>query len=284
MSTVANKLIGIIQARLAANSLDLPAPPEAATACLGMLQNPDVDTADLVRVLKRDPLLVAQLLRVGNAAAYSGGARIVSVEQAITRLGHKNLKAVVLEASTRKLFNSRDPRIATIVNSMFVHALAVATLGRDVASVAGCKDVETVYLTGLLHDVGKIIIASFLLEAERSLVGAHKGWLDPKTWRTIVQEGHRPIGLALAEKWAFPDAVIGALGTCTDYDAGRPNAAGNFVCFANAVAKVQGIYEGDVDALDNAATVMLGRSVLRLDDEIMDRLAADLQARVTALV
>jgi putative nucleotidyltransferase with HDIG domain len=278
-----DKLGAIIRSRLASNTLDIPSPPAAATNCLRLMQNSEVPGKSLVDALKVDPVLTAQLMRVANAARF-GTLRVTSLEQAIARLGHKQLKAMVLEASTRTLFTSRDERIGATVRLMFTHSLAVATLGRDIALLAGSKDAETAYLAGLLHDVGKMVIGGFLLEAERKLGGTNKGWLGQQQWLAIVQDGHRPVGVALAMKWGFPEAVVTTVRDCGEYDNGNRSAPRNFVCFANAIAKTHGIYESITDPLDNAACVMLAQSVLGLDEEVITRFANSLPTAVTDLL
>jgi putative nucleotidyltransferase with HDIG domain len=278
-TTLSEQLGIIIRKRIAADRLDLPAPSEAANNCLELMQTkPDVLGKELVRVLRRDPVLTAQLVRVANAPRYGAGIR--TLEQAVTRLGHRELKSVILAASTRKLFSSKDPRIAGMVQVMYGHAVAVASLGRGVATLFDSAEVDTIYLAGLLHDVGKIVVAGYLLEAERALVGQRGAWLDENAWLDIVSDCHRPIGVAIAVKWAFPDEVVQAVRTCSEYDTTETTAPANFVCLANSLAKSHGVYERITDPLDDAAAIMLGCSVLRLNREIVEQLTLDVLARV----
>jgi DNA-binding response OmpR family regulator/HD-like signal output (HDOD) protein len=282
--TIAARLGGIIQSRMAKGNLPLPSPPETANRCLALLDKPEVITKEFVKVLKRDPLLSARLMFSANTARYAGGQRATTLEQAVTRLGHNGLKEVLVSASMRSLYASTDPRIATTVRSMFLHALAVAEFGRDVSTAAGSDNDEVIYLAGLLHDVGKVVIAGYLLEIERTIVGVRRAqWLDATAWLAIVREGHRPIGVALAESWAFPPAVVAAVRDCTEFDVGNRTAPGNYVCFANAVAKSIGLYESETDDLENSATIMLGKNVLGVSDEMFVTLTQDLHARITAL-
>jgi putative nucleotidyltransferase with HDIG domain len=123
----------------------------------------------------------------------------------------------------------------------------VAQLAQRVAVVSGAPDPDTAYLAGLLHDLGKPVVATILLEAESQIVQRNpKLWIDFSTWISVVQRCHRAIGLELARKWQLPDEIQKAIEECTDYDSANRLSTGNAVRFANAVAKQQGIYAGPV--------------------------------------
>jgi putative nucleotidyltransferase with HDIG domain len=149
-----------------------------------------------------------------------------------------------------------------------------------VAAVSGADDGETAYLAGLLHDVGKPVVATMLLEAEGQITQRNpKLWIDFSTWMDVVQRCHRPIGCELAKKWQLPDEIQKAIEECADYDPANRLSTGNTVRFANAVAKQQGIYAGPVNASDNDAVVTAGRTLFNIDDEALTRLSSDLKEK-----
>jgi len=156
----------------------------------------------------------------------------------------------------------------------------VAQLAQRVAALSSAEDGETAYLAGLLHDVGKPVVATMLLEAEGQITQRNpKLWIDFSTWMDVVQRCHRPIGLDLAKKWQLPEEIQKAIEECADYDPADRLSTGNAVRFANAVVKQQGIYAGPVSADDNDALVMVGRSLLNIDDETLTRLSSDLKGK-----
>jgi putative nucleotidyltransferase with HDIG domain len=203
-----------------------------------------------------------------------------TISQAVSRLGTKNLRTILLEVSTRRIFESRDQKVATTVKALWEHSRAVAQLAQKVAVVSGAADPDTAYLAGLLHDVGKPVVATMLLEAENQILQRNpKLWIDFATWMDVIQRCHRPIGLILAQKWQLPEEVQKAIEESADYDPANRLSTGNAVRFANAVAKQQGIYAGEVNADDNDALVMVGRSLLGIDDETLARLSSDLKEK-----
>ena len=90
----------------------------------------------------------------------------------------------------------------------------------------------------------------------------------------------RTIGVALAEKWRLPDAVAAAIRDSSEYDSSERLSLGNVVCFSNSVAKLQEIYAGSFDKPDAEALIMLGRSLLGLEDDVISRLSNGLRSRV----
>ncbi len=278
-SRIAEEMQQILLRRIATDKLALPSMPATASRCLALTRSNDVSLKQITATIEKDPMLVVATLRAANAAA--DGGNIKSVDQAVTRLGLEKIQTVFVEAGARKIFESRDERINEACAGMWAHSLAVALLARDLGALGGADDPEAAYLAGLLHDVGKPVLAGYLLEAERALArGSAGAWLDSEDWIDTVQAAHRPIGVALAEKWALPEAIIECIREQGDYSAGDRNSVANYVRFANAITKREGIYVGKVDDQDNDAMIMIGRSLLGIGDDLVVQLTSGLRDKI----
>jgi putative nucleotidyltransferase with HDIG domain len=279
---IAEQIKSIVLGRIAADRLVVPAMPQAAQRALTLLKEPDFDIKQVAQVLARDPVLASQVLRVANSAAYAAGGTVASIDQASTRLGASKLRTLVIDVSARPLFESRDRRIAESCRGIWDHSLAVALLSRDVAALCGDTAPDTAYLAGLLHDIGKPLVAGMLLEAEKSIAGSTKRstWLDPQTWMEAVQSCHREVAITLAGKWNLPEPVARGIADCNEYDAEERLCTPNFVRFANAVTKQLGLYVGPTDPDDVDAMVMIGRSMLNIEDSVLTSLSQGLKERV----
>ena len=93
-------------------------------------------------------------------------------------------------------------------------------------------------------------------------------WVESEEWQEAVDRSHRKVGIALAEKWSLPIELVSAIRDCGDYDSANRAAPANFVRFANALAKREGLYPGRWTR-DNDALIMIGRSLLGVDDELL---------------
>jgi putative nucleotidyltransferase with HDIG domain len=207
-----------------------------------------------------------------------------NIDMAVTRLGVQKLRTLLIELSARQLFVSRDPRIGKAMKELWDHSLAVALVARDLSAFSGHDaEMDTAYVCGLLHDLGKPVVASVLLEAEKAVTSERGGtWIGSEFWLDVVNLAHRKVGIALAEKWFLPEEAIKAIKECAEYDSGERNSPANFVRFANALAKREGIYPGTADLDDANAIIMIGRSLLELNDDIVAKLTASLRERVAA--
>jgi putative nucleotidyltransferase with HDIG domain len=275
----------ILEKRIGDNSLPLPPPPTVVMKTMSLLRDPNFSPRDAAPIIERDSVLAVRVMRAANSVQHGGMERAKSLPQALTRLGVDKLRTVLVETSANRLFESRDQRIAEATKGLWEHSLAVAMLSRDVAALCGVSETEAAYLGGLLHDIGKPVVAWLLLEAEKSVVGTRTNvWIEPEVWIEVINSIHRPVGVALAQKWGLPEQVISAIEDCAEFNGADRLCVANCVRFANAMAKREGIYVGKFDAGDNDAMVMIGRSLLGVDDNVLSRLSAGLGERVKTLI
>lgn len=267
----------IIRARIEADRLVLPAFPATATRCAAMLKDPNVNTKKVVALLEADPVFAVLVLRAASTANF-GGQAAGSLDTAVTRLGINALRTLLIQAAARSIFESSDRSINQRLAQVWTHSIGVAVMARDIAALIQAADVEACYLAGLLHDVGKPIVAAMLTEVERAL--GRKAQIAVEQWIGVVDACHRPVGVALAEKWNLAPPVVAAIRDCNEYDPGDRRGPANIVRFANALVKKHGLATGTYDAEDVSALIMIGRSMLGLEEEVVGRLAAGIKARI----
>ncbi len=274
---MSERLRAIITERVESGRLSLPALPKVALEVQSQLDDPNVDLGRLSSVLDRDPLLAAQVLRVANSALHRRSSQIESLQKAVTHIGTRSLKQVLITAASRQVFVSHDRRINNALAGLWEHSVAVAFLARNVSGIAGSRDAEGAYLAGLLHDVGKAVVAIYLLEFERSLPTREAlDWIHTDEWLAVINDLHRPVGAAVATHWNLPASVSRTIMEAGDYDAANRLSPTNAVLFANALAKREGIYVGHVDHESVGSLLMIGKSLLGLDDTVIDGLTREL--------
>jgi putative nucleotidyltransferase with HDIG domain len=275
----------IIVGRLTADQLHLPALSVTAARCLTIIRDPDFDTRWLVASIERDPALASQLLKLAGSAAYSYDGGHVTVASAVVRLGASKMTTLILDAATRRLYESCDKRISAAARSIYEHSLSVALLARDLSLGAGHGDgADTAYLCGLLHDVGKVVVAITLLEMERMICAGDtvRSWADSEAWLIAIERSHRRVGVALCKQWLFPPAVLRAVANVGTYDTSEPTSPANFVRFANAAAKKVGLAGGRFDSREVEEILASGRLLLGLGEDLVATAMKDLKERVKA--
>src|SRR5262249_58352903 len=145
--------------------------------------------------------------------------------------------------SAGQLVISRGARIAKAMKELWDDSLAVALTARDLAARSGQDtEMDTAYVCGLFHDLGKPIVASVLLEAEKAVTTERGGgWIGSDFWLEVVNQAHRRVGIALAEKWMLPDEAVQGIKGGSEYDSGPRHSPAHFVRLANAAGPRAGI-------------------------------------------
>jgi putative nucleotidyltransferase with HDIG domain len=274
---LAEQLELILDNRIAQDNLTLPLLPPIAARANDVVRRPDATPKDLVATIELDPILAALVMR----QAASPGCR--TLEQAVTKLGPQKVRTILAESSSHRVMESRDPKSAEATRLIWEHSRAVAIMAQDVAVLAGVSEPEACYVAGLLHDIGKPVVATMLLEAEAQIAQRNpKLWIDGEAWIGVVDRTHRKIGVNLAKKWQFPEEVQAVTAAFSDFDVGNRKSISNAVHFGNALAKQVGVCLGEVSAADNDALVMVGKSLLGLEDDGIARIIEDIKGRSKA--
>jgi putative nucleotidyltransferase with HDIG domain len=276
------KLSAMLLDKINGGKLVLPALPVTATRVLECLEaNAHQERA--AGLLEGDPVLALEVLRLANSATFAPRSRIESISHAITMLGAARLRTLLVTASARQVFVSRNRTIRDMTAALWTHSVAVAVAARQVAVRCAFQDKEAPYMAGLMHDIGKPIVAIHLLDLERSVQrSVQDQWIDPAEWMSIIQDVHRPVGIAVAKHWNLSPEVCKAIEDCVEFDPVERNCASNAVRFANALAKREGVYPGNIDSEQVDTVIMIGRSMLGLDEDAINALAQTLRSAASS--
>ncbi|HET8934160.1 MAG TPA: HDOD domain-containing protein [Polyangiales bacterium] len=247
-------------------NLQLPGLPTAALRCIEMLRNPRCNTAALVEVLGKDPLLASQVVGRANAALFASASPAKTLEQALGRLGQRALNTLLIEVSTRRVFESRDAGIRQAFQLMWDHSVAVAKIAQLLARKLKA-DPELSYLAGLLHDVGKPVVGAILLEAERVATTKQNAWHSREGWLELVSNCHREVGFAMARAWQLPDDVLFGIARSDRYSLDGTPTPVNLVCLANALAKRAGMNTRPVKPEEIDPVISEGMELFDLSEE-----------------
>jgi putative nucleotidyltransferase with HDIG domain len=272
---VGSRLARILVERIHKNRLLLPAMPGTARECLKLVDDPNGGMLRVAAAIGRDPVIAPLVLRRARSALLGTHTPVKTIDQAVARLGSRQLRSILVDLCTRRLFESKNPAIRRATRGLWEHSLAVAILSRAIARRRRDVDPEAAYLAGLLHDVGKPVAASLLLEAERTLA-TNQEWLSKDAWVDVIEECHREVGVALARSWELQDDVVFAIARSQRYSVDGPGSISSVVCFANALAKSRGIYTGAFDTDAVQGLIRDGLELFKIDQEQLEPLFAEL--------
>jgi len=204
MTTATSDLSRAFARQIADRKLELPTMPGTATEVMAACQKENTDAAKLSAILHRDPALASSVLRVASSAAYAGRVPCASLQQAVSRLGLQLVVEIATAVAVRgRLFT--DPKCAELLAALWRHSVVAGFYSKEIARLRR-QDVETAFLCGLLHDVGKAL----LLDNLDRTVG-RTGAVPAAYLAHAVDEQHVEAGVLLAEAWQLPPQVIAAV-------------------------------------------------------------------------
>lgn len=179
--------------------------PVVARQVLSLLGDEDYRTADLEGVIMKDPALSATFLRIANSALYRGLVACESVLMACARLGRNTVREIVVGVATMDMFRDVRSRGATIRN----HCAGTAAIARTLADEWRLRSGDQLFLTGLLHDLGKLLSMQAGIE---SYDGLPAEALDtPDRLHILERErlgyDHALLGAHVLASWKIPDPI-----------------------------------------------------------------------------
>lgn len=189
---------------------DIPAMPVVVGKLRQLLSDPNVDFKKLADVLRYDPGMTANILRLVNSAYFGFMSKVDSVQQGIARLGTKRMYELVLAAAVGPVFQRSIKGYDLPSGALWKHSIAVAIGTEQLALLLNIRVPDYAFTAGLLHDIGKIILGTFIevdTEPIMQLV-EQEGIPFDVAERQILGIDHAEVGALLFEKWNIPQSVI----------------------------------------------------------------------------
>ncbi len=193
---------------------EIPPLPEVATRVLQMTNDPDVSAAELNKVISRDEALTANVLKLCNSAYYGLPRVISSVQQAIMYLGFQTVRNMVLTSAMNQVYLLQDMSIYNYKrNGLSDHSSAVAIAAQVLSKKLRPGLTDTAFTAGLLHDVGKIVLAKYLREhTDFHPHRAGSSQISRSIEHDLFGLDHAEVGAQIADNWNFPQELTLAIG------------------------------------------------------------------------
>ncbi|PLX67049.1 MAG: hypothetical protein C0603_10310 [Denitrovibrio sp.] len=160
-------------------------------------------------VVEKDTSLSAKLLKIVNSAFYSFPSRIDSIRRAITIIGTKELATLAIGISAIEAFKG-IPSELTNMKVFWKHSIACGVFARLLGTYVEGVSTERLFVSGLLHDIGRLVI--FRALPEHSAYSLHLSIKESKSLSCIENDifgfEHADVGSTLMEKWKFPSRLV----------------------------------------------------------------------------
>lgn len=218
----------------------LPPLPGSTLRILNLIRDINASSRQMAAAVEYDPSLAARVLRMANSPIYSRQKNVSSINQAIDVIGTKSLYDIVMMGMASDAF-AKEIRGSVIGRTIWEHSLAVALLARELSRMLGMRGTDEVFICGLLHDIGKIMLLRADIENYSQILN-YKTEADMLNWeRETFAYDHAEVGSLVAQGWRLPDDVCQSiLNHHTASHTVQPLFITHLINIANLVANYNG--------------------------------------------
>lgn len=188
---------------------ELPTLSTVVVQVLSMLQDINTSAEELTKVVEKDQAIVPKLLKLVNSAFFGFSTKVTSVQHAVMLLGFNTVRNAVLSVEVINALELKRRIEGFDIARFWRHAITVAVISRYLDHETGKQYREDVFAAGLIHDIGKIVMAHYFTDRFEA------------TWKTMCKEkitfweaepehfpiNHAAIGAQLALRWNLPPAL-----------------------------------------------------------------------------
>jgi putative nucleotidyltransferase with HDIG domain len=189
---------------------DIPTLPNIVIEVNKLLQDYDTSIKKLGKLIEKDQAMVTKILRLVNSAFYGFRSKIRNIPHAVIVLGFNTIRNAVVSVSIIKAFPEEKALGGLKITDFWEHSIGVAVISRYLAEQTRLDSPDDCFVVGLLHDVGKVVLAQHFTESFGLVWKSVKegGLSFFEAEQKLLPVNHAQIGGHLAKKWQFPVSLI----------------------------------------------------------------------------
>ena len=237
--------------RILAKVESFPGMPGTAATLLSVMRTSEPQLSQIEGLLRHDPGLTANVLRLANSAYFGLSQKVASVKQAVMLLGLKKLFQMVLASTVSSIMGKPVVGYDMSPGELWKHAVGVSVAAELLAESLNMQDREMVFTAALLHDMGKLVMGDFVKEDLSEIEKlANNGMSFEVAEAFVTGTDHAEIGAHILKRWSLPDELIGAVRWHHDPDSAKKTESSllaDIVHVADMLCLMMGIgvgYEG----------------------------------------
>lgn len=182
--------------------IKLPVLPRVAGQILQLTNDANAEMSDLSDLIHTDQALASHVLRIANSAAFSSGEPVVSLTQALARLGMRLLAEIAITISVQESKKFAAPGFEKDQEGLMRQALVAGIYSKEIARLKR-RNVEGQFLCGLLHTVGKPVTLTLIVNAAKE-EGVGISW---PVINALLDIFHVDVGHRITAEWNLPKVI-----------------------------------------------------------------------------
>ena len=237
-----NRRDGDFFKKLKKKNIILPEIPSVAFELKKVIENPVSSAEHIARVVSRSPSLTAVLLKIVNSSFYGFASKISTVSHAVSLVGTQEISALALGISVLSIFKN-IPKKTTNMHSFLRHSLICGLLSRVFAAHKNVAQTEQLFVSGLLHDLGRLILYIYFPDESCNVLARSRN-----RNKSLVEEeqeylgcDHAQLGVHLMKQWKLPPILENNILYHHQPSAARQSVPATIVHLADIIGNSLGI-------------------------------------------
>jgi len=165
---------------------------------------------EIAEIIALDPTLASRLLKLANSALYNFPNSVDSVSKAVLLLGETQVYNLVVAYGSAEAF-AKAPTDVIDLERFWEISIHAALIAKFLGTVVGVKQNEPLYLSGLLHNIGELVVAEVNPDVARLCANYKKGVLPWMRQQELLGFSYADCSVALLKLWRLPDTLIDPL-------------------------------------------------------------------------
>ena len=190
-----------LQEAIRQNRITLPTLPEVALRVRDEVDKDSATAQKVAQTIATDAAVSARLLQVANSPLYRGRVTIDNIQMAVTRLGNKLVRSLVVSLAMKQIFQATSDALDKRLRALWEESVQIAAISRVLAQSQPQLEKEQAMLAGLIHSIGSLPILT-MAESFAELMA------DTEKLDQFVAHLNPIIGKQILETWGFPDTLI----------------------------------------------------------------------------
>ncbi|MFH1999591.1 MAG: HDOD domain-containing protein [Planctomycetota bacterium] len=217
--------------------------PVSVVQLARMAGDPHMHVSDLAQVIEYDEALTANLLRLANSTWFIGMEPIMTVKEAVVRMGTAQILKMVVGRHLAGPMSTAIPGYDLAEHEHWRHSVAAALAAEHLSSLLFKPMPGLAFTVSLMHDIGKLILgrrlgSDIVSQIHRAVKEEQISFVEAE--RLIMGTNHAEMGAEIARYWKFPEPMINAIELHHDPDV-QPDALIDLVHIGNIVARLMGV-------------------------------------------
>jgi HD-like signal output (HDOD) protein len=188
----------------------LPPLPSITAELVSALNSDNVNFVSLAKIVSRDPSMAMNVLKIANSAFYGLPRQVTDIEQAIRMLGTTEIGSLCISCGTSQVLKPPKGIETVDLQRFWGHSVATGVIAKVLATKLNLGRWDNLYLAGLLHDVGAIVLDRFKHNLYEEILDLTKQENIPmlEAEERIMGASHDTVGGWLMKKWKFSEVLV----------------------------------------------------------------------------